>query len=517
MIAALLALALAEDVRVGVFVGNDEGATGEERLLFAAADARKMRDLFVARGGLAEQDALLLLDRSRRELAEAMRQARLRVERAEADGADTTVILYYSGHGDDAGLHLGTSEVTHEELREWLALTGADVRVAILDACQSGAAVRRKGGTRGPSHTFAVDVERARGTAFLTSSAASEFSQESEEIGGGFFTHFLHAALSGAADLDLDGDVSLGEAYAFVHTETAFSTRAAPEQQTPGFEFDLSGTGEVWLTRLDPASGALSFPGGLSGTYAVWDESRRRYVGEVDGAAPATLAVAPGVYFVQRRQPAWVEQARYSVVRGAPAAVDAGDFEVIAYEEVASRGELERQARRARMPDLQLQALAGGRGFGNQSVMTRSYLPTHPVGGLGLRWLGRSGPYVATDLLSGGGPGTLSIGSLPRVAVIVQSASLGASAGFATRPGLARAGLGGRAELTWFRRDFPAGELPTQDLVRPAIGVETWAGLHYGRVHLDLDLRLLALPGSFDGLVSNPLFAELLLGAGYRF
>ena len=59
MIPLLLALtAWAGEVRLGVFVGNDEGAVGQEKLLFATHDARKMRDLFVAYG-VAWHNALI--------------------------------------------------------------------------------------------------------------------------------------------------------------------------------------------------------------------------------------------------------------------------------------------------------------------------------------------------------------------------------------------------------------------------------------------------------------------------
>lgn len=520
MIAALAALAaavaLAGEVRVGVFVGNDEGDVGQERLLFATSDARKMRDLFVGAGGVAPDDAFLVLDGQRRDVAEALRLARLRLERAEAAGDSTMLVFFYSGHGDETGLKLGTTQLFHDDLRAFLDLSGADVRIAVLDACQSGAAVRQKGGVRGPSHAFAVDVDRAQGTAFLTSSAASEFSQESEEIGGGFFTYYLHSALAGAGDADGDGDVSLAEAYAFVHTETAFRTRTTPEQQTPTFDLDLTGSGDLWLTRLDAASASLSFPGGLSGTYAVWDEGRRRYVAEVDGAAVARVAVPPGTYYVQRRLPGFVEQARYDVGRSQARDVRSADFVAVAYEDTASRGDLAREARRAKMPDLQLFAQFGGRGFG-QTVAGSQYLPNHAVAGLGVRSLGRTGPYVGFDLLSGGGPGTLAFSDVGPVDVDVQSASVGGAAGFATRPGVVRAGIGGRAEIVWFRRSFPDGELPTQDLARPSVGAQAWAGVHYGRVHADLTWNLEVLAATLDDRANLPVYGEILISMGYRF
>ncbi|MFT6144865.1 MAG: hypothetical protein ACJAZO_002013 [Myxococcota bacterium] len=516
MIALVLATALAGDLRVGLFVGNDSGAASQDPLLFATSDAEKMRERFIETGGIREDNAVLLADESRRDVVEALRGLRLKVEQAEADGDDTLVIFYYSGHGDAAGLQMGTSTLLHEELRSLLDATKADVRIAILDACQSGAAVRQKGAVRGPAAALAVDIDRVRGTAFLTSSAANEFSQESAEIGGGFFTHYLHTALAGAADLDADGTVSLAEAYAFVHTETAFSTREAAEQQTPTFDLDIVGSGDVWLTQLDADTARLSFPGDMPGTYAVWDDSRRRYVAEIEGSTPTTVAVPAGVFYVQHRLPAFVEQAQYVVDDGQTSVVSLGDFAAVAYHDTASRGPLERQIRRAKMPDLQLQAVFGSRGFGN-NVTGNQYLPAHALAGVRARWLRDSGPYVDVDILGGGGNGVLALPQVGAVDIHMQSTSFGAGIGFATKPNIVRAGIGARAELIGFARDFPDGEAESQSLFRPSFGVEPWAGIHYGRFSFDVGMAYMLLPTRFDDRSNWPIYGELTARTGIRF
>lgn len=516
MIVLLLATALAGDLRLGLFVGNDHGAASQDPLLFATSDARKMRDRFVETGGISQDNAVLLIDESRHDVVEALRGLRLKVERAEAAGDDSLVIFYYSGHGDANGLQMGTSSLVHDELRDLLDATSAEVRIAILDACQSGAAVRQKGAVRGPAAALAVDIDRVRGTAFLTSSAANEFSQESAEIGGGFFTHYLHTALAGAADLDADGLVSLAEAYAFVHTETAFSTREAAEQQTPTFDLDIVGSGDVWLTSLDADTARISFPGDMSGTYAVWDDSRRRYVAEVEGSNPSTVAVATGVYYVQHRLPAFVEQARYVVRDGESLMVQPQDFGAVAYQDTASRGPLARQVRRAKMPDLQLQAVVGGRGFGN-NVARNQYLPAHAIAGVRARWLRDSGPYFDIDILGGGAGSSVTLPQVGSLDVSVQSTSVGAGIGFATKPNIIRAGIGARAELITFARHFPDGEAEPQSLFRPSFGVEPWAGIHHGRFSFDLGLACLLLPTWLDDRTNWPLYGELTARTGIRF
>ena len=44
--------------------------------------------------------------------------------------------------------------------------------------------------------------------------------------------------------------VTLTEAYAWVHSETSFRTRETPGTQTPSWDLDLAGAGEIVLTDL---------------------------------------------------------------------------------------------------------------------------------------------------------------------------------------------------------------------------------------------------------------------------
>ena len=57
---------------------------------------------------------------------------------------------------------------------------------------------------------FALPVDDVRGTAFIASTAVGEAAQESQALGGSFFTHHLETGLRGAADADGDGLVTLG-------------------------------------------------------------------------------------------------------------------------------------------------------------------------------------------------------------------------------------------------------------------------------------------------------------------
>ena len=79
------------------------------------------------------------------------------------------------------GLLLGEDRYSYRSLRDRLDQVPADVRIAVLDACASGAITRLKGGQ--PQPPFLVDESSdMRGHAILTSSAATEAAQESDRI-----------------------------------------------------------------------------------------------------------------------------------------------------------------------------------------------------------------------------------------------------------------------------------------------------------------------------------------------
>src|SRR3989454_6549233 len=133
------------------------------------------------------------------------------------------------------------------ELREALRSAPADVRIGLLDSCQSGASTRPKGVRAAP----AFDVQQAqaasmrpKGLVLIASSAADEESQESDAIGASFFTHYLASGLMGDADASGDGRVTLAEAYAYTYGRTVGTTADTEAGiQHPVYLYDLGRAG----------------------------------------------------------------------------------------------------------------------------------------------------------------------------------------------------------------------------------------------------------------------------------
>lgn len=305
-VAALLAAfpALA-DRRFALVIGDAKGGVGTRPLRYAERDARRIHSILTRLGGVRPQDARLLTGASADEVLEALKSLQAPLAAARASGEETVLIVYYSGHAKDGELRLGDTLLPMTELRDLLKDAPADVRIGLIDSCQSGAIVRAKGVRLAP----AFDVQKAqaaanrpRGLVLIASSSADEESQESDELAASFFTHYLASGLLGDADASGDGKVTLAEAYAYAYARTVGETaETRAGAQHPVYLYDLGGAGDVVLTDLSPR-GVLLFPARDEGVYVVLDNSRRAVaeVAKAKGAA-RRIALARGDYTVKKR------------------------------------------------------------------------------------------------------------------------------------------------------------------------------------------------------------------------
>ena len=250
---------------------SDDGGPGKARLRFSADDARSVASVMGSLGGVPRGGTTLLLDADTGRFLSELSDLSGRMARSRDSGNRVELMVYYSGHSDEEGLLLGGQPLPWSRLRHVLAASPAEVKLAVLDACASGAALRAKGGVR--REAFRIEgADRLRGQAFLTSSRAEEASQESDQLRGSFFTRAFLTGLRGAADADGDSKVTLLEAYRYAYQQTVektSTTRVGP--QHPEFDLDLSGSGDVVLTDLSQSTAALEFPPDLPGQIEVSD------------------------------------------------------------------------------------------------------------------------------------------------------------------------------------------------------------------------------------------------------
>jgi hypothetical protein len=291
--------------RFAVIAGNDRGGVDTRRLLYAGADARKVYDILTRLGGVRTEDANLIVDGSAADLQAALARVERLAAEATRRGEHTALFFYYSGHAKDGALRLGDSRLSLDALKALVAAAPVDIRIAILDSCRSGAMTRSKGARKAPAFEIESESPRdAKGLVILTSSASDEDSQESDLIGGSYFSHHLASGLLGGADRSGDGRVTLFEAYAYAYDRTVADTAdSAAGAQHPTFSYDLAGNGDLVLTDVAARHEGIYLPREApSGVYFMVDSQGfvAAEINKGDGV-DRRVALAPGRYRVKRR------------------------------------------------------------------------------------------------------------------------------------------------------------------------------------------------------------------------
>jgi uncharacterized caspase-like protein len=340
--------------RYAVLVGSNRGAESDGPLRYAESDATRMYDVLHDLGGFEPANLVLL----RGESADTVRSTliavndRIRQARALPD-TQAMLVLYFSGHADADDLHVGPDKLAISELVRLVRGSAADFRLVVLDACRSGALTRTKGGTVREPFAVPDDSLPGDGLAFLTASSESEDAQESDALGGSFFTHALVSGLLGAADRDGDGAVVLDEAYRYAYAVTLRGTsRTLAGTQHPTFRYDLRGQGELVLTRPEAYAGQrgqLHFPDGYA-FLIMRDDADGSVIAELaERSASRELSLRPGRYFVRARGPDVLYEGALEAPAGASVEVDLSRFERIEYARLVRKGE--RASRLAHGPE----------------------------------------------------------------------------------------------------------------------------------------------------------------------
>ena len=285
--------------RFAFLAGVNDGGAGRVRLRYATTDAQAVSKVLVELGGVNPGDLVFAADTDRAQFLGALEKMRQSVTGSRKGDQRTELIFYYSGHSDEEGLLLRGEKLTYSELRARIEGIPADVRVAVLDSCASGAMTRGKGGVfRAPFMTD--DSVKVKGHAFLTSSSANEVAQESDRIAASFFTHYLVSGLRGAADANRDRRVTFFEAYQFAAQETLDRTeRTRGGAQHAAYDIQLNGSGDLVMTDVRATSAGLVLAADVHGAVSVRDPNAQ-LVAELRKVAghPVELGLEPGHYLV---------------------------------------------------------------------------------------------------------------------------------------------------------------------------------------------------------------------------
>jgi caspase domain-containing protein len=300
---AIANFALAGAKKRAIVAGNNYGGSSRVPLRFAEEDAKRLSRVLIELGRFDKDQVQLILGASAEELLKAIQTMSAGSQKSATDDG-SLFLFFYSGHADGESLMTGDDRLGITELKQAVEATGNDVSLVILDACNSGAAVREKGGRSAPSFLRFNDTPRAKGRIILTSAAASELAQESDEIGSSFFTHYLVSGLMGDADRSGDKRITLEEIYRYVFDRTVLRTAdTLPGVQHPAFLYELEGEGSIVLTDLNNEASGIMLDKNSTGNYLVFDSQRLSVVAELEKHTgdKRLLPLSPGKYLVKKR------------------------------------------------------------------------------------------------------------------------------------------------------------------------------------------------------------------------
>ncbi len=326
-----------------VTIGNNAGQAGEPLLRFAERDAQAIASVLAQLGRVQPEHQLLVLGKTAENVRDVLLRTNARIRGdTEGGGSEDALVVYYSGHADATGLHLGDTTMRFEELKTIVESSPARVRILILDSCRSGGITEVKGAT--PADPFSIRLDDrldAEGMAIIASSASSEDSQESENLRASFFTHHWVNGLRGAADGDRDGRVTLGEAYAYTYRETLRSSGRTMKLQHPTYAYDIRGKGDVPLTYLTDGLGSVARLGiDTPGLYLVFERHEGgTLAAEVSVSEKGTeILLPPGAYFVQRRASGSYQQYDVELPADQTVRLEDVEYEQLTYSRLLRKG-----------------------------------------------------------------------------------------------------------------------------------------------------------------------------------
>jgi len=326
-----------------VVIGSNAGGPGQAALRFAEDDAGRVAEVLRDLGHYAASDVHVLLHPDAAHVAGAIDELAAKVRANAANGEQSEVVFYYSGHARASGLTLGAEELPLGTLRDRLSALPSTLTIVVLDACQSGAFARVKGAEPAADFSYnSVSRLTQKGLAVVASSTSQELSQESDELKASYFTHHFVTALRGAADADGDGRVSLDEAYRYAYRRTLASTaRTQVGEQHVTLETDLAGQGDVPVTYPAEARAQLEIPGAMEARVLVQHRASGAIVAELQKAAgaPIRLALVAGAYEAIVARPAGILQCRFALADDQVTPLDTAGCTTVPIDRTSSKGD----------------------------------------------------------------------------------------------------------------------------------------------------------------------------------
>jgi hypothetical protein len=296
-------------------------------LAYAETDAERFTQVMRDVGGVSAEHATVLRSPTAAEFAATVRSQLAAAHPAPGDSL--RLILYFSGHADERGLHFRTGALDRSVLHDLLREAGVATKIVFMDSCFSGSIASKGVAASAPFNLPKLDVEELSGSVFLTAASAREAAYESEQLSGGIFTHDVVAGLQGAADGNSDGLVTVDELYQYVYRETHLRSMSYPGAtvQRPEYHADLHGQGAIVLSQPRQRLGTVRVDPGIVGYVHVVSLSGLgtfQVAGQVAGTAEYHLP--EGSYRALIRRSDKIGEASFVISRNSAAELRPEDF-----------------------------------------------------------------------------------------------------------------------------------------------------------------------------------------------
>jgi len=237
--------AIALDVRYALLIGHEQGWKRDPKLKYVLQG-----DLYPLKRQLKRLGFRIKVLQN--PTATTVRQTFKKLQkRLQRSPKITTFLFYYTGHADQQYFHLGKrgkKPLSYKEFVKFFHSVKVRRRVAILDACYSGEAIRqfgdltryrkylRQGNPKGVRARRKLNLRKLlipnqgkeQGIRIISSSL--ELSWELHRYRASTFTYYLLLGLRGRADLNHDGKITLDELFDYASREVTQQTGQRPQQ-----------------------------------------------------------------------------------------------------------------------------------------------------------------------------------------------------------------------------------------------------------------------------------------------
>ena len=302
-----LSLAPAKIHRIGLFLGMDRGLASEPPLKFASRDARQMGEVFRQSGLYSPHEMFEVSNAPLDRVRAAMGEVEAAAKAPREAGDQTYLFVYFSGHGDSQSLHVQNGKLDREDLIAWMNGIPVDLKILVLDACESGNFLRSKG-ARLLEDAAQVRIDKEsmnRGSIIISSTSRGELAQESDEYQGAVFTHHLVNGLRGLANYNGDGWIGLEEAFEYSRRATHMDMALGGDlKQNPSFDLDLVGGSDPGLIPVLRGRSHLMLRNFPSGNLEIMDSHSLTSISKVwlSGADSLDFNLPAGSYLFRIRE-----------------------------------------------------------------------------------------------------------------------------------------------------------------------------------------------------------------------